>query len=55
MIELRASLLLFCALLSFSARAQTVTDLELRAAYCAGASKYGSKCLSAALTNQRIS
>ena len=39
MIELRASLLLFCTLLSLSARAQTVTDLELRAAYCLGVTK----------------
>ena len=38
LIGLRASLISLCALLSLGAQAQIVTDVELRAAYCAGAS-----------------
>ena len=55
MIGLRASLISLCTLVSLGAQAQTVTDLELRAAYCVAKRACRSKCLSATLTRQRIS
>ena len=36
---LRASLISFCTLLTLGARAETITDLELRTAYCAGVTR----------------